>query len=289
LSRPKRLPRLPVPRRFSEDKRKLLGLRLKKALEARPPASKWFPILDPRARLGLRLFCFPHAGGGALAYWKWLGRLPGVAVNPVLLPGREMRLSEPPFEDMRELIEALTNAIRPFIDTPYAFFGHSMGSGIAFELARSLRRIGAPLPRVLIVSSARPPQERTEASRKKEPTDAELIEELGALSGDAELIEDVAGLRGLTPEARDLAFPILRVDSRLYRNYVYRPGPPFEIPIAAYGGASDPSIAPEQLDRWREQTTGSFIRREFAGGHFYLQSQSDAVLAALRLDLDAAN
>jgi surfactin synthase thioesterase subunit/glycosyltransferase involved in cell wall biosynthesis len=290
LSRSKKLARLPgVPHRFSEDKRRLLGLRLKKALEARPPASKWFPILDPRAGSGLRLFCFPHAGGGALAYWKWLGRLQGVAVNPVLLPGREMRLPEPPFENMRELIDALTNAIRPFVDTPYAFFGHSMGSGIAFELARSLRKTGAPLPRVLIVSSARPPQDRTEAFRKKEPSDAELIKELGALSGDAELVEEVAGLSGLTQEARDLAFPILRADSRLYRNYVYRPGPPFEIPIAAYGGVTDPGIAPEQLDGWREQTTGWFIRREFAGGHFYLQSQSDAVLAALRLDLDAAN
>jgi surfactin synthase thioesterase subunit len=187
---------------------------------------------------------------------------------------------------MRELIDALTNAIRPFVETPYAFFGHSMGSGIAFELARSLRRIGAPLPRVLIVSSARPPQDRTEAFRKKEPSDAELIEELGALSGDAELVEEVAGLSGLTQEARDLAFPILRADSRLYRNYVYRPEPPLEIPIAAYGGASDPSITPEQLDGWGEQTTGWFVRREFAGGHFYLQSQSDAVPQALGRDLD---
>src|ERR1035438_4475288 len=92
----------------------------------------------------------------------------------------------------------------------------------------------------------------------------------------------------LTKEALELAFPILRADSRLYRNYVYHPGPPLAIPIAVYGGASDSSIAPEQLDRWHDQTTGSFIRREFEGGHFYLKSNPDAVLVALRRDLDAS-
>ena len=194
---------------------------------------------------------------------------------PVLLPGRETRLAEAPFENMRELIDALTPAIRPLLDAPYAFFGHSMGSGIAFELVRSLRNIGAPLPKILIVSSARAPQDRTEASRKKEPSDAELIEEL-------------AGLGALTQEALNLALPILRADARLYRNYVYQAGPPLEIPIAVYGGASDPSITPEQLDRWREQTTGSFIRHEFEGGHFYLKSQPDAVLIALRRDLESS-
>jgi surfactin synthase thioesterase subunit/glycosyltransferase involved in cell wall biosynthesis len=265
LHRPKRQAQRPA--QLSEDKRKLLALRMKRRT--------WFPTLDAKSRGYLRLFCFPHAGGGVLTYRKWIGALPGVEVIPVLLPGREMRLAELPFESMRDLVQAITLAIRPLLDAPYAFFGHSMGSGIAFELVRSLRNIGAPLPAILIVSSARAPQDRTEASRKREPSDAELIQEL-------------AGLGDLTKEALELAFPILRADARLYRNYVYQPGPPLAIPIAVYGGASDPSITPEQLDRWREQTTGSFIRREFEGGHFYLKSQPDAVLIALRRDLESS-
>jgi medium-chain acyl-[acyl-carrier-protein] hydrolase len=253
------------PAELSEDRRKLLALRLRRRA--------WFPTLDAKSRARLRLFCFPHAGGGAVAYRRWVDALPGTEVVPVVLPGRETRLAEAPFEDLRELIDALTPVIRPFAEALYAFFGHSMGAGIAFELARSLRRMGLPLPKVLIVSSARAPQDRTEESRKKEPSDAELIEEL-------------AGLGTLTREALDLAFPILRADSRLYRNYVYQPEAPLEIPIAAYGGASDTSIAPDQLDRWREQTTVSFIRREFEGGHFYLQSDPHAVLECLQRDLD---
>ncbi len=264
LGRPKRRPEL-APQ-LSEGKRKLLALRLKRRA--------WFPTLDTKSRAAPRLFCFPHAGGGVLAYRKWIGAFPGVDVVPVLLPGRETRRTEFPFESMRELVEALTPAIRPLLDAPYAFFGHSMGSGIAFELTRWLRRIGAPQPRILMVSSARAPQDRTEASRKKEPSDAELIEEL-------------AGMGSWTREALDLTLPTLRADARLYRNYVYQPEPPLAIPIAAYGGAADPNVRPEQIDGWREQTTVSFIRREFAGGHFYLQSDADAVLVALRGDLEA--
>jgi surfactin synthase thioesterase subunit/glycosyltransferase involved in cell wall biosynthesis len=265
LSRPKRQPKVAPP--LSEDKRRLLALRLKRRA--------WFPTLDAKSPDHLRLFCLPHAGGGVLAYRKWIGALPGVEVIPVLLPGRESRSAEAPFENMRELIAALTSAIRSFVDVPYAFFGHSMGAGIAFELTRSLRAIGAALPRILVVSSARAPQDRTEASRKKDPNDAELAQEL-------------AGLGALTQEALDLAFPILRADSRLCRNYVYQPEAPLSIPIAAYGGASDASIGPEQLDRWHEQTTASFIRRRFEGGHFYLQSNPDAMLEFLRRDLDAS-
>jgi surfactin synthase thioesterase subunit/glycosyltransferase involved in cell wall biosynthesis len=272
LRRPKRRPQLPA--QLSEDKRKLLALRLKNRSTPKSAASLWFPTLDAKSRDRLRLFCFPHAGGGVLAYRKWIGAIPDVEVISVLLPGRETRMAESPFESMPELIDALTPVIRPFVEAPYAFFGHSMGSGIAFELVRSLRSMGAPLPRVLIVSSARAPQDRTAASRKPEPSDAELITEM-------------AGLGALPQEAIDLALPILRADSRLYRNYVYTPGPPLAIPIAAYGGASDPSIAPEQLDGWREQTTASFTRREFEDGHFYLASNRDAFLEALRRDLRA--
>lgn len=258
--RPKWCPE--VAPQLSEDKRKLLALRLKRRA--------WFPTLDTKTHGSLRLFCFPYAGGGALAYREWSRALPGVEVVPVLLPGRETRLAEPPFEDMRELIDALTPVIRPLVEMPYAFFGHSMGSGIAFELARSLRRVGAPLPQVLIVSSARAPQDRT--FRTREPSDAELMEEL-------------AGLGELTQQAIDLILPILRADTRLYRNYVYQPEPPLGIPIVAYGGAADPSLTAEKLGGWRQQTTAAFTRREFEGGHFYLRADREAVLDALRQDI----
>ena len=262
LARPKRHAADAAPG-LSEDKRRLLAVRLKRRA--------WFPTLDAASGARLRLFCFPHAGAGTLVYRNWIGTMAGVAVIPALLPGRETRSSEAPFDQMQPLIAALTAAIRPALDAPYAFFGHSMGAGIAFELTRSLRRIGAPLPRVLIVSGARAPQLRVPAPPGPDLNDEQLIDELRRL--------------GNLPEALDQVLPVLRADTRLYRNYVYQPEPPLAIRIVAYGGANDPSVAAEHLEAWRAQTTRSFTRREFASGHFYLQTNSDAVLEALRRDL----
>src|ERR1700754_4806453 len=87
----------------------------------------------------LRLFCFPYAGGSAAIYHAWQRHLPeNVEVCAVELPGRGGRLKEKPFDRMAPLIDGLTDALLPFLDLPFAFFGHSMGSLLCFELARML-------------------------------------------------------------------------------------------------------------------------------------------------------
>ncbi len=269
IGRPKQAASKPATgNRLSEDKRRLLALRLKQ----RAAGSKWFPVLEPAP---LRLFCFPHAGGGTLMYRSWRDPLKEVASPaPVCLPGRENRLNEPPYGSMTELIEALAIEIRPHLETPFAFFGHSMGAAIAFELTRALRRAGARMPKMLIVSAARAPRFRENYTPLPDPTDEEFLEELRRLEGvPAELLE--------RPEALRVLLPALKADARLYRRYVYHPETPLEIPIAAFRGRNDPNVGPEHVARWREETTAEFEMRAFDGGHFYLQMNREAFLAAL--------
>ncbi len=97
-----------------------------------------------------RLFCFPYAGGGAAAYAGWREALPQLDVLPVKLPGREGRFREPPIKRIDALVERLSDALLPFFDTPFAFFGHSMGAIIAFELARRVERAGKSPVRVFV-------------------------------------------------------------------------------------------------------------------------------------------
>jgi len=153
-----------------------------------------------------------------------------------------------------------------------------MGAAIAFELARSLRRHSKPLPLALFVSGARAPQFRLDWTPPPAPTEPELLEQLRLLDGiPAGILED--------PQAMRLALPALRVDTALYRNYVYAAEPPLAIPIFAYGGCSDPNVRPEHVEAWREQTTGRYARREFEGGHFFIKPSRDKFLAALLEDL----
>src|SRR5690606_34355930 len=125
------------------------------------PANRWLSGMEDASPGKLRLFCFPHAGAGALAYRAWIEKLRAAAsVAAIRLPGRESRIAEAPFENMEDLVPALAASLAPALQPPFAFFGHSMGAGIAFELVRWLRRNGRPLPRSLHVSAARAPQER---------------------------------------------------------------------------------------------------------------------------------
>jgi surfactin synthase thioesterase subunit/glycosyltransferase involved in cell wall biosynthesis len=261
---------------LSTDKQRLLALRLEQ--RAASPSDAWFPDIQPRLERP-RLFCFPYAGGGALSYRPWIAPLHMVvSVCPVRLPGRETRIREAPLAGMQALIDAVESAISPYLDRPFAFFGHSMGAAIAFELARSLRRHGKPLPFALYASGARAPQFRLHWTPPPAPGDREFLEQLRRLDGiPAELLEN--------QEAMEYALPVLRADAALYRNYVYAPEEPLPFPIFAYGGSCDPNVQREHVEAWREQTSARFTRREFEGGHFFIHSARDAFLSALMEDL----
>ncbi len=260
----------PAPATLSPERRKLLALRLR---QQAAPAS-WFAGVDGAATR--RLFVFPHAGGGAAA--SPADGLPECNVVRVRLPGRESRLAEAPFERMPPLVTALAGAIDSHLNVPFAFFGHSMGAVIAFELARELRRRGKPLPEILIASSARAPQFRRNHVPSPAPTREAFVEELRRLEGiPAEALDDPALMRAI--------LPALEADSALYRSYVYGEEPPLACPIRAYGGERDPNVREEHLAGWREQTTGSFALRVFPGGHFYLNTTRLTFLEALAKDL----
>lgn len=247
---------------LTPEKRRLVTLLLRK----RAGAAAWFPGIDAQPAASFRLFCLPHAGAGAAAFRRWQERLPEIAVCPVRLPGRETRAAEQPFTRMAPLVEALGNAILPWTATPFAFFGHSMGAGVAFELARWLRRRGAPLPAGLLVSGARAPQSRLNWTPPPEPTEAELLAQVRRLEGlPEEALEDAELIR--------LVLPALRADTTLYRTYTYTEEEPLACPIRAFGGEADPNVRREDLEAWSQQTTAGFALRTFPGGHFYLHTE----------------
>ncbi len=260
--------------RLSPEKRRLLALRMRRKSS---PGGAWFPNADPAQPAALRLFCFPHAGGGTLMFRSWAAALPeGVALVPVRLPGRETRISEPPLDRMEPLVEALAQAIRPFLNERFAFYGHSMGAAVGFELARLLRRQSQPLPAGLFVSAARAPQFRLNHVPPPAPSDDDLIAELRRLEGiPAEALAD--------EELVKAVLPAVRADSALYRNYVYAEEPPLECPIRAYGGMSDPNITRDHLEAWARQTTGSFAVEMLPGGHFFVNDPR--FVASLARDL----
>ncbi|MDQ3951623.1 MAG: thioesterase domain-containing protein, partial [Actinomycetota bacterium] len=104
-------------------------------------ADRWTVVARPNQDPRVRLFCFPYAGGSAATYRTWSDVLPpDVEVQAVQLPGREWRLKEEPFRSVFPLVEELAVVLKDRFESPFAFFGHSLGALISFELARELRR-----------------------------------------------------------------------------------------------------------------------------------------------------
>jgi medium-chain acyl-[acyl-carrier-protein] hydrolase len=232
---------------------------------------RWLPPLRRMTGSGARLFCFPYAGGSATAFATWPERLPGVDVRPVHLPGRGSRLHEMPIPELHPITQTLAVELLPLLDRPFAFFGHSMGALLAFEMTRYLTRHELPLPTHLFASGRRAPQIRDEDVPSPGLPDAEITELLRTLGGTPPEVLD-------EPELIALILPALRADFAVCASYEYSAEPPLACPITVFGGDDDEESAPGYLEAWQDQTTAPLRIRKFPGGHFFLQTHENAVL-----------
>jgi medium-chain acyl-[acyl-carrier-protein] hydrolase len=239
----------------------------------------WIACREPRPQARLRLFCFPYAGSGASVFRTWPRGLPtDVEVCPVQLPGRGTRLMERPFSRLAPLVQALAQALFPLLDKPFAFFGHSLGALVGFEVARELRRQYDVYPVRLFVSSGHAPQIPRRGLPIHALPEREFLEELHSLNGTP--IELLAHR-----ELMEIMLPILRADFALYEDYVYVPDFPLNCPIMAFGGLEDRKVSHRDLEAWRDQTRVAFSLRMFPGDHFFLNATASPLLQVLSREL----
>jgi medium-chain acyl-[acyl-carrier-protein] hydrolase len=245
--------------------------------------SKW--ILQPRPNPSavLRLFCFPYAGVGSSVFRTWVGEFdPMVELCFMQPPGREGRFAEPPMASAHALARSAADAMAPYLDSPFAFFGHSLGALTAFEVARELRRRHQPLPLHLFASAHRTPDVPNPHPALRQLPDERFIEEIARNYG---------GIPQQILDSRDLLalmLPCLRADFTAFETYQHAPEPPLPCPITAFGGRADRRVREFELTGWNAHTSKAFRLEMFDGNHFFVQSAKDALLTSIRRDLTAA-
>ncbi|MFU2208078.1 thioesterase II family protein [Solidesulfovibrio sp. C21] len=226
----------------------------------------------------LRLFCFPYGGSGASIYRHWQEDVSdGIEVCPVQLPGRENRINDPLATDMEGLLDSLLACVEDGSDIPFAFFGHSMGGIIAFELARHLGERHLVEPVHLFISGTPIPRMFEEHARTgrcyhRLPDDQFLKLVLGTSKGIPDQVL-------LSEEMMRLILPILRADLALMESLPLASGrAPLPIPMTVFGGAHDELVAPTAVAAWENYTTASFTKIMFPGGHYFLHTDHDMLL-----------
>lgn len=224
----------------------------------------------------LRLFCFPYAGGSSAIFSSWWRSLPSfVQVVSIQLPGRGNRLSEQPWRRMDQLADAIAEDVLPvFEEKAFAFYGHSMGAVLMFEVARRLARQNKTQPEFLLISGRRAPHIPDDDPITYNLPRKELIEDLKRLNGTPKEVLE-------SEELMALMEPMLRADFEVVQTYQYTQSPPLDCPFIVMGGMDDTEVKREYLEGWRMHTSSVYSMTMFPGGHFFLHSHKEPLLKFL--------
>ncbi|WP_435593648.1 thioesterase II family protein [Nocardia sp. bgisy118] len=249
-------------------------------MSALASGNPWLRNLFPTAKNDARLICFPHAGGAASYYIPMAKALESVVdVTAIQYPGRQDRRSECPVGDIGTLADRIVEVLDAIQDeSPVAFFGHSMGAVVAFEVARRLEHLRANTPVVLFASGRRAPGIQRQEAVHKYGNDG-LVAEIRALGGtNSSMFDDDELIR--------MILPAVRADYRAIESYVCAPEAVIACPIVAVRGIDDPRVSLSDAQAWGNHTTSKFGLHTMPGNHFYINGQLDGLTALVRSELD---
>ncbi|MCG8475006.1 MAG: SDR family NAD(P)-dependent oxidoreductase [Cytophagales bacterium] len=230
----------------------------------------------------LRVFCCHPVGAGASMFSHFMYHAPeDVDLFAFQLPGRENRLNEAAHTDIFELIDEMIEAALPYMDRPFALWGHSFGGVVMFELARKLRERNEQLPAHFFASATIAPQltggwknsKIISQTAMRENSEARLLSLMSYID-DVEFVKQI--------------LPIMRNDMPLIMSYPYADQEKLECPITVFSAQEDEVVMPSEMAPWQEQTSGTFRQEIVHGDHWFLSRNKEFVLEVLEEDLQNA-
>jgi len=181
-------------------------------------------------------------------------------------------MSESPYSEMEPLCQKLLSEISPLLDRPYIFFGHSLGSRIAFELLNKIHEHNFRLPDIFIASGSKSPEkERSNKSIYHLPN-GEFKEELKRLNGTPQAVLE-------NEELMSIFLPLLRADFRISDKYRYKGDKKFNCKLYVLGGTKDADIPLSCLDGWSNFFDLGAEIFTFAGDHFFIDSHRGDIIS----------
>jgi surfactin synthase thioesterase subunit len=186
----------------------------------------------------VRLFCFTPAGAGPTTYTQngWSNLPASVELAPVILPGRGQRFCEPVLKSVAEMAAAVFEGLRPILaGRPYALYGHSLGSLVAFEFARLVAAAGAPAPVHIFLAAKGAPLTLDPATHLSTISDDMAFVKAVQEKYQSESMQMVID----SPDLMEMVMPMMRGDFSAAELYTVPAAEPVPYPTSAIGGDKD--------------------------------------------------
>jgi surfactin synthase thioesterase subunit len=209
-----------------------------------------------------KLYIFPHAGGSAEYYVPFAKAFTGdVKRVAVQYPGRGGTHDLAAFTSIEDLADGVCQLLGDGDQSGgrIAFFGHSMGALVAFEVARRFEEAGHPIAALFVSACAAPGRAGFEYIPE---SDRGLLDAVSAMTGaNPEFLENEEFAAKILPTLRGF---------KALTNYQCAPEATVSCPIFAFLGDDDEVATRDKVLPWSERTTSEFTVRVFTGHHFYL-------------------
>lgn len=228
----------------------------------------------------IQLFCFPYAGGRSDFYKKWKKRYNSNSffeIELVEYSGRGEKIGAPLIKDFTEIVTQLADEITRRINGQFAFFGHSLGAILAFEIAKKIKMDQKILPAGLFLSGCPAPDYLPDQISLQDLSDDEFIAKIIQLGGiPQEIINE--------PEPLKFFLPYLKNDFSLIDTYTSLNTDLFTIPLVVFTGDKDPKVSIKQVMGWENYTNSFFECHVMPGDHFFVKDEG-AILEKISLHL----
>jgi surfactin synthase thioesterase subunit len=209
-----------------------------------------------------KLYIFPHAGGSAQYYVPFANAFTSdIKRIAVQYPGQRGIHDLGSFTGIPDLAARVFQMLSPLdrSDGDVAFFGHSMGGLLAFDVARRFEAERTPIAALFVSACAAPGQLGYDYIPE---SDRALLNAVSEMTGaNPEFLQNDEFAAKILPTLRGL---------RAIANYECPPDATVSCPIHAFLGDDDEVATYAKVAPWSERTTSEFTARVFTGHHFYL-------------------
>jgi surfactin synthase thioesterase subunit len=194
------------------------------------------------------------------------------------MAGRGARFKESFYQNMAEAVNDQYAQMEFSDDRQYAFFGHSMGSILVYELCCKILAEKRQRPAHIFLSGMYPPHIKKERKILHQLPFSEFKAEIVNIGGTPRQVFE-------NQELMDFFVPILKADYKIFETYQYLPNDTkFDWGITVFNGLSDKTTYAEMLE-WGKYTSDSSKLYQYEGGHFFIHDHTASIVDVINKTL----